>query len=210
MSDDTLAGPKAQLRFMALVLGAATVLGFLVLLVLDSWLFLLGVAAAWAVLLLYLLLFTRVVNPLGEAFGRILMPSGNSTPSAKGYSQIESLVARGEFAKAAEAYQAEIAADATGVGACERLGMLAMRELKDYALALVAYREAERRVAEPKRKLGYGLIVAGLYRDQLKDPAKAVVELRRLLERYPDAPNIARLRSELDEIKASLFGGGAT
>ena len=34
-----------------------------------------------------------------------------------------------------------------------------------------------------------------------------MVELRRILARYPDAPNAASLRTEIAELKATLFEG---
>ena len=203
--DSHLAGPQAQMRFMAWVLGAATALGFLLLMVMDSWLFLMGVALAWAVLLVYFLLFRGVVSPLGEAFGRILVPSGSSTPSVNQHSNIEALVARGEFAKAAEAYRAVIASDPGDVVACEQLAQLALGDLKDYDLALFAVREGEKRTTNPRRQAGFALLAANICRDNLKDYGKAIVELRRILARYPDIPNAARLRAEIEELKVLHF-----
>ena len=205
MSDTHLAGPQAQLRFMAWVLGAATAIGFLVLVMMDSWLFLMGVAVAWAVLLVYFLLFRGVVSPLGEAFGRVLVPSGSSTPSVNQHSNIEALVARGDFTKAAEAYQAVIAADPGDVVACERLAQLALGDLKDYDLALFAVREGEKRTTNPRRQAGFALLAANICRDNLKDYGKAMVELRRVLALYPDVPNAARLRAEIEELKVLHF-----
>ena len=193
------------MRFMAWVLGAATAIGFLVLVMMDSWLFLMGVAVAWAVLLVYFLLFRGVVSPLGEAFGRVLVPSGSSTPSVNQHSNIEALVARGDFTKAAEAYQAVIAADPGDVVACERLAQLALGDLKDYDLALFAVREGEKRTTNPRRQAGFALLAANICRDNLKDYGKAMVELRRILARYPDIPNAARLRAEIEELKVLHF-----
>jgi tetratricopeptide (TPR) repeat protein len=79
-----------------------------------------------------------------------------------------------------------------------------MRQLKQYDVALFAYREAEKRATEPKKQLGYAMLVAGIYRDNLKDYGKAMVELRRILARYPQAPN-RRLSAEVDELKALHF-----
>ena len=92
----------------------------------------------------------------GKVAGHILMPSGASTPGAKPLSHIEAMEARGELAKAAAAYQAEIASDPGDVASCERLALLALRQLRDYELAAWAYREAERRADSPARKFGFG------------------------------------------------------
>ena len=44
--------------------------------------------------------------------------------------------------------------------------------------------------------------MANICRDDLKDYGRAVVELRRILARYPDVPNAGRLRAEIEELKA--------
>jgi tetratricopeptide (TPR) repeat protein len=136
---------------------------------------------------------------------QVLDPSGSSTPSVNQHSNIGAMVARGEYAKAADAYREAIAADPEDVVACEQLALLALREMKDYDLALFAFREAEKRVTEPRRRVGYAMHVAGIYRDYVKDAGRTMVELRRILERYPDAPNAAALKSELDELRARRF-----
>jgi tetratricopeptide (TPR) repeat protein len=151
-------------------------------------------AVVWAFWAIYYILVTR-----------ILLPTGEDTPSVNQHSSIEAMEVRGRYEEAAEAYRAVIDADPRDIVACEKLGQLALRQLKQYDLALFAYREAEQRSTQPRRQLGYAIIIAGIYRDSLKDHGKAVVELRRILERYPDAPNADRLRAELDELKAAHF-----
>ena len=148
----------------------------------------------WAGWIFYYALLTQVLDP-----------SGSSTPSVNQHSNIAAMAVRGETARAAEAYRAAIAADPADVVACEQLAQLALRGLKDYDLAIQAYREAERRTTEPKRQLGYALLVAAVYRDYLRDAGRTMVELGRILARYPDASNAPALRTELEQIKASHF-----
>jgi hypothetical protein len=163
------------------------------------------VAFGWAVFGAFQVLQRTVIGSAGEAAQHVLMPSGSSTPPAKGLSHIEAMVARGDLAKAALAYRAEILADPADLGSCERLATLAQRDLHDYDLAAWAYRQAEQRAETPGRKFGFGLLVAGIYRDNLKDHGRTVVELRRLVQTYPDAPRLDSLRAEIDELKAGLF-----
>lgn len=148
----------------------------------------------WAFWIFYYVLLTQVLDP-----------DGSSTPSVDQHSNIAAMAIRGETAQAAEAYRAAIAADPDDIVACEQLAQLALRELKDFELAIQAYREAERRAPQPKRQLGYAMLVATVYRDSLKDAGRTMVELRRILARYPDAPNAAALHAELEEIKAQHF-----
>lgn len=136
---------------------------------------------------------------------RILLPDGSSTPSVNQHSNIGTMVIRGQFAEAAAAYKEAILADPLDTVACEQLAQLALREMKDFPTAVQAYREAEKRSLEPKRRLGYAILIAGIYRDNIKDNGKAMGELRRILSQYPDAPNAARMRAELEALKVSHF-----
>ncbi len=138
---------------------------------------------------------------------RILMPDGASTPSVNQHSNIGTMVIRGRFAEAAAAYKEAILANPLDTVACEQLAQLALRDMKDYPTAVEAYREAEKRSQEPKRRLGYAILIAGIYRDHFRDAGKAMGEIRRILSQYPEAPNAARLRTELEELKAIHFEG---
>jgi tetratricopeptide (TPR) repeat protein len=161
--------------------------------------------AGWLTLGGYWLLNKAVIDPAGDALGRLIVSSGSSTPSVAQHSNIEALEMKGRYAEAAEAYRAVIAAEPADIVACEKLGLLAMRQLKQYDVALFAYREAEKRATEPKKQVAYAMMVVGIYRENLKDYGKAMVELRRILARYPQAPNRARLSAEVDELKALHF-----
>ncbi|MGD0483039.1 MAG: hypothetical protein ABSB58_00135 [Gemmatimonadales bacterium] len=210
-SDEHLGGTRAQVRFILWLVGPLGVLGLLV------WMFVPGVmgrvgmafvistGVSLGFYFVSLGVQEGIGGPVARGVGRLLWPSGSSTPPAKALSHIEAMAVRGEHARAVEAYKAEIATDPADVTSCERLGTLAMRELADYDLAVWAYREAERRAEAPARKFGFALIVVGICRDQLKDRGKTVVELRRLVQLYPNAPRIEALKAELDELKAGLF-----
>jgi tetratricopeptide (TPR) repeat protein len=136
---------------------------------------------------------------------RVLWPTGDSTPGDKSLSHIEAMVARGDYAGAAAAYNREILADPADYWSCERLAMLARGQLGEPEVALRALRQAEERVPEPRRKAGYALLALGVLRDDLRDGGKAMVELRRILATYPAIPNAGALRAELDQMKAERF-----
>ena len=194
-------------RGVSILLGIGSALGVVLGLVMGSWawLLLLACLVGWLTLGGFALIHRTVIDPVGEAIGSALVPGGGSTPSVAQHSNIEAMEAQGKYAEAAAAYRAIIASSPADQVAPDRLGALAMRQLKDYALAVQAYREAERRAVEPKRKAGFALLVAGIYRDNLKDYGKAMVELRRIVSTYPDVPNRARLSTEIDELKAMHF-----
>jgi len=196
---------QGQFVFAVMLMTGATLLTLVESVLMMSLAPLLWSLFGWAVVLLFGIMRGTLFNKVGASVGAITVPSGGSTPSVAQHSNIEALVARGQYAQAAEAYRAVIAAEPADLVACEKLGQLASQELKDYPLAIEAYREAERRQPEPKRRAGYALLVAGIYRDNLKDTGRTLVELRRILARYPDLPNAARLRAEIDELKAAHF-----
>lgn len=207
MDDEHIAGPKGQLRFIGWLLGIGTAVALLVYFLMGSTLLLVGVGFGWLVVGIYSIILFKVIEPTGNAIGRVIVSSGNSTPSVDQHSNIETMMVRGEYARAAEAYRAVIASQPGDIVACEKLAQLALREMKDYDTAIMAYREAEKRSLEPRRQLGYAILIAGIVRDNKKDLGKATVELRRILARYPDAPNADRLRAELEELKAMHFEG---
>jgi tetratricopeptide (TPR) repeat protein len=151
-------------------------------------------AVVWTFWIAYYILVTKV-----------LLPDGKETPYIVQHSHIEAIEVSGRHAEAADAYRKVILEHPQDLVACEKLGQVALRQLKDFDLALQAYREAERRAGDPRRKFGYAMIVAGIYRDNLKDVGKTLVELRRIIALYPDAPNRGRLSAEVDELKAIHF-----
>lgn len=197
---------RAQLLYISAFMALATVINLLLAVLMRSWIPVGAALFGWAFVGVYGLARLSLFDRSAGSIGRILVPSGSSTPSVNQHSNIQALVARGEYAKAAEAYRQVIAAEPNDLVACEQLGQLALRELKDFELALFAYREAEKRSREPRRRAGYALLAANIYRDNLKDYGRAIVELRRVLARHPGIPNASSIRTEIEELKALHFG----
>ena len=198
---------EGRLIFLTMIMAGATLLAVIEAILLMSWAPVGAAGLGWVFVVVYALMQSTALEKGGGAIGAITAPSGSSTPSVAQHSNIEAMEARGEYEKAAQAYKDVITTQPDDIVACEKLGQLAMRQLKDYETAVWAYRQAEQRMAEPRRKLGYALIIAGLYRDSLRDNGKAIVELRKVLQLYPGAPNAAQLRAELEELKAKHFEG---
>ena len=189
----------AVLMACALIIVAAVIMGFLG----GGWIPLMIAAVFVPALLFVALLHTTAL----DRGARLMIAKGSSTPYVPQHSNIQALVAKGQYVEAAEAYRQAIAAQPDDLVACEQLTQLALRELKDWDLALFALRQAEQRSSEPRRRAGYALLAVNVYRDYLKDYGKTVVELRRVLARYPDVPNAAALRAEIEELKARYFEG---
>ncbi len=191
--------------FLVMVMAAASLFSLFEALVMANWTPLMACGAGWLFVAVYVLLQGSLFKKSAGAIGSITAPSGGSTPSVAQHSNIEALEMKGEYAKAAEAYRAAIAADPHEIVACEKLGQLALRQLKDTDTAVWAYHQAEQRATEPRRRIGYAMLALSILRDTAHDTGRTVVELRKLLERYPDVPNADALRAELEQLKATLF-----
>ena len=196
---------KGRFAFLVLVMALATLVAAVEALLLGTAAPLGAALVGWAFVLVYAGVEGTLFQRAGRAVASLTLPSGAATPSVNQHSNIEAMVARGQFAAAAEAYQAAMAGDPRDLVACERLAQLALRELKDYELALFAVREGEKRAPDARRRAGFALLAANVCRDYLKDYGRTVVELRRILARYPDVPNAGRLRAEIEELKAMHF-----
>ena len=158
-------------------------------------------ALGWAVFLFV----ARLLGTACEKGARLCTAKGTATPYVAQHSDIQALVARGAYREAAEAYRAAIAADPSDLVACDQLAQLALGALKDGQLALLAAREGEKRAPDARRKAGFALLGATIYRDTLKNYGRAMVELRRVLATYPDVPSAARLKAEIEQLKAMHF-----
>lgn len=126
--------------------------------------------------------------------------SGSSTPLAKGYSHIEALTAQGRYREAAAAYRREIVSDSKDVEARIQLAQLLLKHLDDPAGAATCYREVRDLVPDEARTIGYSLRLVDLYRTRLAAPGRALVELRRLIDRFPESPQVVGARRELQEL----------
>jgi tetratricopeptide (TPR) repeat protein len=199
------ATPRGRFIVLCLVMGVATLISLVEVALSLNWAPLGAALMGWAFVLVYGVVEGVLLHRGAGVVAKLTMPSGDATPSVDQHSNIQALVAKGAYAEAAEAYRQVVAAHPEDVVACEQLTQLALQELKDPELALFALREAERRSAEPRRRAGYALLAANVYRDNLKDYGRTVVELRRVLSRYPDIPNAEALRAEIEELKVMHF-----
>jgi tetratricopeptide (TPR) repeat protein len=199
------ATPRGRFIVLCLVMGVATLITLLEAALAGDLMPLMAAFLGWCFVLVYGVVEAGILHRGAGVVAKLTLPSGDSTPSVNQHSNIQALVARGACAEAAAAYREAIAADPADLVACEQLTQLALRELKDYELALFALREAEQRASDDRRRAGYALLAANVYRDYLKDYGRTMVELRRILARYPEVPNADALRSEIDELKAMHF-----
>lgn len=133
---------------------------------------------------------------------RFIAISGESTPSVPQYSLEQSLVERGQVAEALAMYESRIARSAGDAD-------VRLRAAELYATSGNNPRRAAELFAEVRRIDGVGSgqdIYASnrlidLYSGALDMPGRALVELRRMIDRYPGTPAAANARNALARLK---------
>jgi hypothetical protein len=133
----------------------------------------------------------------------IYMPSGASTPYATQYSHIDAIEARGEIRDAIDNWEAAAAAEPLNPWPLIRAGELYMRTLKEPATALERFKSAR---AVPTIAVEHHLYVTqkmvDLYLGPINDRGRGLVELRRLVETYPDRREAQFAREAIARLKA--------
>jgi hypothetical protein len=128
---------------------------------------------------------------------------GTSTPYIEQYSYQEALVMQGRVDDAIASYEAIAAEHPTAIDARIRLAELHARDKHDAARAAAVFRAVQR--TEPLSQ-GQDVYVTNRYVDlligPLNDPGRAMVELRRLIERHPAGAAAGHARGVLAELKA--------
>jgi hypothetical protein len=163
------------------------------------------VAVCWAVYGFTVALLDGILEPVVDGVGRAFQSVGLRRAGG-GYSAVETLVARGHFAAAAEAY-ADILRDQRGRAepALRRAALLAgpMHQPETAAAELDAFRSGF--APSPDDDIRVGLALAELWEHRLAQPGLAMRELRRLIDRYPSHRQMRQIRRTLAELKATPF-----
>jgi len=197
-------------RYAALVSAVLVIGGGLLMVVGAGFGFLLilaGLVLGALTCVLYVVFKFLVVPSANTLVGFFGAQSGSSTPPTKGYSAIEAMVAEGRYQDAAVAYRREIAADPSDTEVRSRLAQLLMDRLEDFPAAARYLKEARNVTKNDRRKMGYSLRLVDLYRSRLGDRGKAMVELRRFIDTFPDSPHIDGVRRELSDLLVEMKAG---
>lgn len=159
-----------------------------------------------------------VVGGMGRGAAGVVLPSGKSTQYKRQYSDAEACTARGDHTAAILAYQRYVLEEPRDPEPYFRIARIANRELQDYEQAVEWYRRVRK---ESEIDAGRDLLatqeLADLFIHKLRQPRKAIPELARLVDRYPQTPpgkaavdELARLRAmmaeERDDEGESLTG----
>ena len=135
-------------------------------------------------------------------FARFIAPSGSTTPYEYGYSYQQALAAKGDVAGALESYEAVLRERPNDAEACAQTAELyATSGNPGRALELFRALRAIPGVGHARDIYASNRLV-DLYR-LTKQEGRALVELRRLVERYPGTDAGGRAREALGRLKAA-------
>lgn len=158
----------------------------------------LGSAAAGAIVFGFGIGVSQFV---GGAWKRVVV-DGTSTPYTEQYSREESLVMQGRVDDALASFEAIIRDDPAAVTARIRAAELYDRERGNATRAAELFRQAQ---AIASCSTGERVYIAhrlvDLYTGPLNQPGRALVELRRLIDQFPNRPAAAQAREALAVLK---------
>jgi len=152
-------------------------------------------------------LFSLGIAKFAESSVRALIVNGSSTPYKEQYSYQQALVMQGKVDEALASFQAVIAERPERIDARIRAAELYACKQGRHARAAQVFREA---LDVPTIAAGEEIYIrnrlADLYTGELRDPGRALLELRRLIDKYPQSAAAEHARAALVRLKADLVG----
>ena len=164
------------------------------------------VGALWAVYGLMVGFLSGVLEPVIDGFAQLMSNIGLTRVGA-GYSSIETLAVRGHYEAAANEYAERARNPAERVEATLRRAELLAGPMAEPETAAVELDSLRVHPLSNRDDFRVGLALVDLLEHRLHDPSRAMAELRRLIDRYPTARDVRRLRAALNELKSERFGG---
>ena len=162
------------------------------------------VGAVWAIYGLTVAFLSGVLEPVIDGFFQLLANSGLMRVGA-GFSGIETLAVRGHHRAAADAYAERSRNPAERIEATLRRAQLLAENLDEPETAAAELDSLRSHQLSRRDDFRVGLALVDLYEHHLRDPGRAMSELRRLIDRYPTTQGVRRLKSALHALKAERF-----
>ncbi|HXV86650.1 MAG TPA: hypothetical protein VD793_08120 [Gemmatimonadales bacterium] len=145
------------------------------------------------------------VRHAGAAAATIYSPSGSSTPHKPEYSRAASLVARGQYAEAAIAYELHAVENPEDPEPYFQLARLFRDHLNQHEDALTWFRRARTDATlGPGQELYVIQEVIDLYVNVMRTPRKAIPELTRVCQRFPNTPAARAAVKQLELMRELL------
>lgn len=138
-----------------------------------------------------------------EKVVRVMLEGGSSTPYTEQYSYQQTLVMQGRLDEALKSYEAIIAEPQSTTDVRIRAAELYVREAKNHKRASELLQEVLRHPGCTSGEEIYAANrLADLLSNHLGEPGKALVQLRRLADRYTGTPAGDRARDAIRALKA--------
>jgi hypothetical protein len=132
-----------------------------------------------------------------------ILAGGSSTPYAEQHSYQQALVMQGRLDEALESYEAIIAEPGSTIEVRLTAAELYTRQAGRHERAAELFREVTRHPACTQSEEAYAANrLADVLSGPLKQPGRALVELRRLAERHPNTQAAQRARNAIRTLKA--------
>lgn len=148
---------------------------------------------------------SRIATGTARAIGSAVLPRGHTTPPVADYSREDALLMQRDVAGALESFERMIAEDPHLVGARLRAADLYAGDGKDLRRAEDLYRQVQRTPGVSARDDIYASNrLVDLYAGPLGGTGRAVVELRRLVERHAGTRAADEARRGLATLKERL------
>jgi hypothetical protein len=163
------------------------------------------VGALWAIYGLTVGFLSGLLEPAIDGFFQLLANAGLVRVGG-GYSSIETLAVRGHYQAAAEEYAERARHPPERVEATLRRAELLAGPLGQPETAAIELDNLRSIALSSRDDFRVGLALVDLHEHQLNDPGRAMAELRRLIDRYPTAGAVRRLRAALSDLKADRYG----
>lgn len=146
----------------------------------------------------------------GDGWHKVAM-SGASTPYEEQFSYQQSLVMQGKVTEALASFEDMIAAAPDAIEPRIRAAELYAQDREGSRRAAELLREAQRIPSiAPGRDIYATNRLVDLLTGPLRDPGRAVVELRKLIDRYPTTTAAAHAREALARIKREMLAADET
>ncbi len=141
----------------------------------------------------------------GAVVKAVTFPTGSHTPYEEQFSYQESMVARGDIAGALESYEAVIAERPGAILPRVRAAELYAQRAHNPVRAAELFREVRASpMATPRDGLYASSRLVDLYDGPLREPGRALVELRRIIELHPGSRQAGHARAALPGLKSRL------
>jgi tetratricopeptide (TPR) repeat protein len=149
-----------------------------------------------------------MARSVGNTWKHLTM-DGSTTPYIEQYSALQALVMQGKLDEALASFESVIKERPETIEARIRAAEMYSRQKGNHHRAAELLREVQR---IPTITQGHDVYVAhrlvDLFTGPLNEPGRALVELRRLIERYPRSAAADRAREALATLKARHFAQG--